>query len=96
MKLKEARRIGIKYCEDNNCNYTLITHNDVEEFYLTPNDEKHAVFIICKNGSLKPYRGSVYSANFHKELRRRKNRRKKDGKRKIADMYNKEYEPEEE
>ena len=35
MKLKEARNLAIKYCEENNCNYTYISHNNVEEFYLT-------------------------------------------------------------
>lgn len=96
MKLKEVRKTGIKYCNENNCNYTLIAYDEVEEFYLTTNDERHAVFVVGKNGSLKPYKASVYSVNFHKERKRRKNSRKKNGKRKITDMYNKEYEQEEE
>ena len=39
MKLSDVRKLGIKYCEENNCNYTYISHNDVEEFYLTDKED---------------------------------------------------------
>ena len=51
MKLKEVRILGIKYCEENNCNYTYIAHDATKEFYLTEKEDKHTVFIIKKNGS---------------------------------------------
>ena len=72
MKLKEARNLGIKYCEDNKCNYTYISHDDVEGFYLTDSESKHTVFFIGKNGSLNAYRGTGYAADFHKELQKRR------------------------
>lgn len=53
MKLKDVRKIGIEYCEQNNCAYTYISHDDVNEFYLTEKEDKHTVFFLNKNGSLK-------------------------------------------
>ena len=88
MKLKEARNLAIKYCEENNCNYTYISHNNVEEFYLTDKEDKHTVFYINKNGSLNPCRSTQYAIEFHKELRRRKKRRTKNDKRMIAEVVN--------
>lgn len=88
MKLKEARSLAIKYCEENKCNYTYISHNNVEEFYLTNKEDKHTVFFVNKNGSLKPCRTTEYAAEFHKELKRRKKNRRKSGKRVVADMCN--------
>lgn len=88
MKLKDARKLAIKYCEENNCNYTYIAHNDVDEFYITNEEDKHTVFLINRNGSLSAYRATVYAVNFHKELKRRKNQRRKNYKRNIAEVVN--------
>jgi predicted nucleotide-binding protein (sugar kinase/HSP70/actin superfamily) len=88
MKLKEARNLAIKYCEENKCNYTYISHNNVEEFYLTDKEDKHTVFFVNRNGSLKPCRTTEYAAEFHKELKRRKKNRRKNGKRVVADIVN--------
>lgn len=88
MRLKEARNLAIKYCEENNCNYTYISHNNVEEFYLTEKEDKHNVFFVNKNGSLKPCRTTEYAASFHKELKRRKKNRRNSGKRVVADVAN--------
>lgn len=89
MKLKEVRTLGIKYCEENNCNYTYIAHDSTNEFYLTEKEDKHTVFIVKKNGGLNAYRGTIYAVDFHKELKkRRNNRKKKDSKKRIADIIN--------
>lgn len=88
MKLKEVRNVAIKYCEENNCNYTYISHNDVDEFYLTDKEDKHTVFFINKNGSLNPCRSTQYAVDFHKELKRRKKNRRKNGKRTVAEIAN--------
>jgi hypothetical protein len=88
MKLKDVRKLAIKYCEENNCNYTYISHNNVEEFYLTNKEDKHTVFFINRNGSLKPCRSTEYAVDFHKELRRRKKHRRSNSKHKIADVAN--------
>lgn len=87
MKLKEARKLAIKYCEENNCNYTYISHNEAEVFYLTDKEDKHTVFFVNRNGSLNACRNTEYAVEFHKELRRRKNRRR-NGKKVIAEMAN--------
>lgn len=87
MKLKDVRKLGIKYCEENNCNYTYISHDNIEEFYLTESENKHTVFLVNKNGSLNAYRSTEYAVNFHKELRRRKNHRRKNNKRRVAEMF---------
>lgn len=84
MKLADVRKIGIKYCEENNCNYTYISHNDVEEFYLTDKEDRNTVFFLNKNGSLKACRNTEYAVNFHKELKRRKKNRRKNDKRAVA------------
>lgn len=88
MKLKDVRKFGIKYCEENKCNYTYISHNDIEEFYLTDKEDKHTVFFVNKNGSLKACRSTEYAVDFHKELKRRKKSRRKNGKRMIAGVAN--------
>lgn len=88
MKLKEARSLAIKYCEENNCNYTYISYNNVEEFYLTGKEDKSTVFYINKNGSLKPCRSTEYAADFHKELKRRKKHRRNSGKKRVAEVAN--------
>ena len=77
MKLKEARNVAIKYCEENKCNYTYISYSDLEEFYPTSKENQHTVFFINKNGSLKPCRTTEYAADFHKELKRRKKNRRR-------------------
>lgn len=88
MKLKDARKLAIKYCEEYDCSYTYIAHKDGDEFYVTNEEDKHTVFLINRNGSISAYRASVYSVNFHKELKRRKNQRRKIDKKKIADVIN--------
>ena len=85
MKLKEARKLGIEYCETNNCNYTYIAHDKTNEFYLTENEDKHTVFFVKKNGGLNAYRGTNYAVEFHKELKKRRNKRRID-KRKLIEM----------
>lgn len=92
MKLKDIRKLGIEYCEKNNCNYMCISHNNVDEFYLTEDEDKHTVFFVSKNGSLKPCRSTEYAVAFHKELRRRKNKRRKNNKKKFAEECNRSYE----
>ena len=78
MNLKEARKLGIEYCQEHNCNYTYISFDDAMRFYLTEREDKHAVFIVTKNGSLKPHITTDYAANFHRELKRRKKNRRKN------------------
>lgn len=94
MKLKDVRKLGIKYCEENNCNYTYISHDDTNEFYLTDKEHKCTVFTVKRNGSLDAYLSTNYAADFHKELKRRKNARMNNGKRQMAEMLNHEYEVE--
>lgn len=88
MKLSDVRKLGIKYCEENNCNYTYISHNNIEEFYLVDKEDKHTVFFVNKNGSLKSCRNTEYAVDFHKELKRRKKNRRKNGKKMIAFVAN--------
>lgn len=96
MKLKEARKLAIKYCEENNCNYTYISFNDVEEFYLTSKEDKSTVFFINKNGSLNACRSTEYAVDFHKELKRRKKNRRKNDKKAAANAFNHDIATEEE
>lgn len=91
MKLKDVRKLGIKYCEENNCSYTYISHNNAQEFYLTDKEDKHTVFLINRNGSLDACRTTEYAVDFHKELKRRRSNRRKSGKRQIAEIHNREY-----
>lgn len=97
MKLRDVRKLGIKHCNESDSNYTYISYNDSDTFYLSDKEDAHTVFLVNKNGSLSAYRDTKYADDFHRELRRRKNRRKKNGKRKINDMCNQsfEYVPEE-
>ena len=88
MKLKEARKLAIKYCEENGCNYTYISHNNIEEFYLTDKEDKHTVFFVSKNGSLNACRSTEYAAGFHKELKKRKKNRRNNYKKKMAEIAN--------
>ena len=94
MKLKEARKLGIKYCEENNCNYTYISHDNTNEFYLTDKEGAHTVFTVKRNGGLNSFLSTKYASDFHKELKRRKNARINNNKRKMAEMLNHEYEVE--
>ena len=94
MKLKDVRKLGIEYCKKNDCNYTYISHNNTDEFYLTTNEDKHTVFFVNKNGSLNPCYSTEYSRDFHKELKRRKKDRRKTDKRKFAKECNRGYEDE--
>lgn len=94
MKLKEVRKLGIKYCEENNCNYTYIAHDSTNEFYITEKEDKHTVFLVKKNGGLNAYRGTNYAVDFHKELKKRRSNRRKSGKREIAEIINGEDEVE--
>lgn len=88
MKLKDVRKLGIKYCAENNCNYTYISHDNVNEFYITEKEDKHTVFIVKRNGGLNAYRGTNYAIEFHKELKKRKNNKRKNGKKEIAEILN--------
>lgn len=88
MKLKEARSLAIKYCEENSCNYTYISHDNVNEFYLTEKEDKHTVFFLSKNGSLNACRNTQYAVDFHKELRKRKKSKRKNYKKKMAELVN--------
>ena len=90
MKLKDVRKSAINYCVENNCNYTYISYDDVEEFYLTDKEDKHTVFFSNKNGSLRACRNTQYAVDFHKELKKRKKNRRKNYKKKIADVANRE------
>ena len=94
MKFKEVRNLVIKYCEENRCNYTYISHDSTNEFYLTEKEDRYTVFLVNKNGSLDSYRNTKYAIDFHKELRRRKNRRRKEDKRSVAKTLNHDYEVE--
>ena len=92
MKLKDVRKLAIKYCDENKCKYTYVSHNNVEEFYLTDKEDKHTVFLVNRNGSLNAYRDTQYAVDFHKELKRRRKNKRNNGKRKIVDICNNEYE----
>ena len=96
MKLRDVRKLAINYCEENNCNYTYISHNNIEEFYLTDKEDKHTVFFINKNGSLRASRNTEYSVSFHKELKKRKKNRIKSGKRKVSEIANRDFVTEDE
>lgn len=88
MTLKEARKLAIKYCEENNCSYTYISHDEVSDFYLTDEETRYTVFFVNRNGSLKVCRNGKYAVDFHKELRRRRKHKKNNGKREAAEMFN--------
>ncbi len=92
MTLKEARKSGIKYCEENNCSYTYISANNVGGFYLSTREDNHTVFLVNKNGSLDSYLGTKYAADFHKEYKRKENSRRNNDKKVIAEMCNYDYE----
>lgn len=92
MKLKEARKSAINFCEENNCNYTYVSFSDLEGFYLTSKENQHTVFLINRNGSLNAYRATQYAVDFHKELRKRKKHKKNNDKRKMAEMFNRDDE----
>ncbi len=92
MKLKQARKLAINYCDENNCNYTFIAHDDNNAFYITDSEERHTVFVVNKNGSLNAYRNTQYAVDFHKELKRRKKGRKNNSKRVIAEILNRDDE----
>ena len=88
MKLKDVRKLGIKYCEENNCNYTYISYDNTNEFYLADEEDKYTVFFVNRNGSLHACRSTEYAIDFHKELKRRKKNRRMNDKRKIANVVN--------
>ena len=91
MKLRDVRKLGIKYCEDNNCSYTYISHDETNEFYLMDKEDAHTVFLANKNGSLNACYNTNYAVNFHKELKKRRRIRRKNDKRKIAEIANQEF-----
>lgn len=95
MKLKDARKLGIKYCKENKCNYAYISYDDNDGFYPLDKENSRTVFLVNRNGSLDAYMSTNYAIDFHKELKKRKNNRRKNDKRKAADMYNSDYETEE-
>lgn len=88
MKLKDVRLSAIEYCEKNSCNCTYISYDDTDEFYLTETEDKHTVFFVHKNGSLNACRKTEYALNFHKELRKRKKNRRRNDKRRMAELVN--------
>ena len=88
MKLKEVRKLDINYCEENKQNYTHIGHDNESEFYLTDRDDHNVVFLVNRNGSLTACHNTSYAVDFHKELKRRKKNRRKNDKRKLADVAN--------
>lgn len=94
MKLKDVRKLGISYCQDNNCNYAYISHDNINEFYLTDNETKYTVFLVSRNGSLDAYTNTPYAIDFHKELKRRKNNKRNNNKRKMIDSCNHDFEVE--
>ena len=94
MNLKEARNSGIKYCAETKSGYTYISHDNTNKFYLTEKQDANAVFTVGRNGSLRAYIHTNYAADFHKELKKRRNIRRKNGKKKVADICNREYEVE--
>ena len=91
MKLKEARKLAIKCCEENNCNYTYISYSDLEEFYPTAKESQHTVFFVNKNGSLNACRATQYAIDFHKELKKRKKNRRNNYKKKMAETANRDF-----
>ena len=88
MKLRDVRKLGIKYCNENNCHYAYISHDNTEGFYLTDSENKHTVFLVNRSGSLDAYTNTKYAVDFHKELKRRKKTRRNSIKKKIAEMCN--------
>ena len=88
MKLRDVRKLGIKYCVENNCNYTYISHNEANEFYLMDKEDAHTVFLVNKNGSLNACYNTNYAVNFHKELKKRRRVRRKSDKKIAAEMAN--------
>lgn len=88
MKLKDVRKLGIKHCEDNNLNFAYISHDSVSEFYLTDKETRYTVFLVSKNGSLDAYLSTKYAEDFHKELKKRKNNRRSNNKRRMAEVFN--------
>ena len=89
MKLREARKLAIKYCEDNCCSYTYVSYNNAVEFYVTNEEDKHTVFLVNRSGSMDAYMSTRYAVDFHKGFKK-KNCKRNDGKRKTADMCNRE------
>lgn len=94
MKLKDVRKLGIKYCEEKNLNFAYISHDSVSEFYLTDKETKYTVFLVSRNGSLDAYLSTKYAEDFHKELKKRKSNRRNNNKRRMAEVCNHE-EPDE-
>ena len=92
MNLKEVRKLGIKYCEENNCKYTYISFNDTDKFYLSDKENNYTVFTVKNNGSLGAYLATKYAADFHKELKRRKSNRRKSYKEQAIRAYSRSYE----
>lgn len=88
MKLKDVRKLAIKHCEDNNLNFVYISHDSVSEFYLTDKETKYTVFLVSRNGSLDAYLSTKYAEDFHKELKKRKNNRRSNNKRRMAEAFN--------
>ena len=97
MKLKDARKLGIKYCLDNNCNYTYISYDNTNEYYLTDKECLNTVFLVNKNGSLDTCLSTKYSIDFHNDYKRKGNNRRRNDKRKTTEMfdYDCEYDVEE-
>ena len=94
MKLKDARKAAINYCKENNCTHTYISYIEEGGFYLTEKESNHTVFFVNRNGSLDACLNTNFAVDFHKELKRRKNDRRKNSKKKMIDIfyYNHDYE----
>lgn len=92
MNLKDARNNAIKYCNENNCKYVHIIHDEVHGFNFVENEDKNTVFLVNRNGSLDAYYGTQYASDFHKELKRRRKNKRVDSKRKLSDMVNRDDE----
>ena len=88
MKLRDARKVGIKYCENNNCNYACISYSDEYEYTVTDKECKNTVYFINRNGSLDAYLGTNYAANYHKQHEKREKGRGKNGKKELSEICN--------
>ena len=88
MKLKDARKVGIKYCEENDCSYACISFSEIYEFTVTSQETKNTVYLVNRNGSLDPYYVTNYAKNYHKEREKKESGRGNGSKRAVAELLN--------
>lgn len=88
MTLREARKAGIKCCENNNSSYACISYSNDCEYTVTNKENNNTVYFINRNGSLDAYCGTNYAINYHKERERRENGRGKSLKKRVAELFN--------